>query len=203
MLTSYSWITLGWRTFFRILISLVILSTSFLSLIFSFSSILTATLNSNYISSKFHTFSPVRMCVACLTYPKVPFPNALPKAHSLWLQGILTYDVMSDCGIWLACTCLRGWCSICRTGCRTIRAISGGCVYSGNQSSCSRWVICTPCLHIIIINNLLLTFNKAWNKSDMCGVLGFWGFGVLRFKNFLILGLWIELMIADSSELEF
>ena len=27
--TSYSWMTLGWRTFLRILISLVILSTSF------------------------------------------------------------------------------------------------------------------------------------------------------------------------------
>ena len=42
-LTSYSWITFGWRTFFKILISLVILSTSFWSLIFSFSRILTAT----------------------------------------------------------------------------------------------------------------------------------------------------------------
>ena len=42
-LTSYSWITLGCLTFLRILISRVILSTSFWSWIFSFSRILTAT----------------------------------------------------------------------------------------------------------------------------------------------------------------
>lgn len=66
-LTSYSWITLGWRIFFKIFISLEMRSMSFLSLIRAFSRILIATL------------SPVKICSAILTLPKVPLPRFFPN----------------------------------------------------------------------------------------------------------------------------
>ena len=79
---------LGWRTFFKILISLVILSTSFLSLILSFSRILTATYSikevlnlSSIVNQTSLTFSPVKVWVASFTFPKVPFPKDFPKVN--------------------------------------------------------------------------------------------------------------------------
>ena len=71
LLTSYNWITFGWRTFFRIFISREILSMSFRSLILAFSRILMATL------------SFVRMCSAIFTFPNVPFPSDLPKTINM------------------------------------------------------------------------------------------------------------------------
>ena len=59
--------TLGWRTRFKIEISLVTRSTSALSLILSFSRIFIA------------TCSPVIVCVPMRTLPKVPCPSDLPK----------------------------------------------------------------------------------------------------------------------------
>lgn len=49
-LTSYSWITFGCLTFFRIFISREILSISFFSLILAFSRILIATYVVNYMN---------------------------------------------------------------------------------------------------------------------------------------------------------
>jgi len=42
--------------------------------------------------SKSPTFSPVRMCVPCLTWPNVPFPSPLPS-KSVWL---LTENVVAN-----------------------------------------------------------------------------------------------------------
>lgn len=62
---SYSWIILGWRMSLRMWIYRATLYTSATSMILSFYSILTA------------TFWPVRVCIADLTFPKVPFPIVL------------------------------------------------------------------------------------------------------------------------------
>jgi hypothetical protein len=90
-LTSYSWMTLGWRTFLSILISRVTRSTSDLSLILSFSKIFMA------------TCSLVIVWVPILTFPKVPCPSDLPKNHKL--QN-LTNNVVADCAILFTCSLL-------------------------------------------------------------------------------------------------
>lgn len=67
VLTSYSWITLGCLTIFKMCISLVTLSTSLWSLILSFSKIFIA------------TFSYVIKWVPSLTFPNVPYPSDRPE----------------------------------------------------------------------------------------------------------------------------
>lgn len=96
--------TLGCLTFFRMFISRVTRSTSALSLILSFSSILIA------------TCSFVIVCVPILTLPNVPCPNDLPKqSHQ---QKRLTNNVVADGAtfvwgshscIWL-CTLRKSFC---------------------------------------------------------------------------------------------
>ena len=68
--TSYSWMMCGCLSCSKIQISLLILSMSACSTIFSFSSILMA------------TFSPVGLWMPILTLPKVPSPMVLPESQS-------------------------------------------------------------------------------------------------------------------------
>ena len=90
-LTSYSWITFGWRTFLSMLISRVTRSTSDLSLILSFSKIFMA------------TCSLVIVWVPILTLPKVPCPSDLPKIISCIN---LTNNVVANCAVLFACSLL-------------------------------------------------------------------------------------------------
>lgn len=89
-LTSYSWMTFGCLTIFKMWISRVTLSTSLWSLILSFSKIFIA------------TFSPVIRWVPSLTLPKVPCPSDRPIMLAK-IAGILTYNIMANrpVGIWI------------------------------------------------------------------------------------------------------
>ena len=86
-LTSYSWITFGCLTFFKILISRVTRSTSDLSLILSFSRILIA------------TYSFVIVWVPMRTFPNVPWPSDRPSFRIKKQSGSLTDDIMTNCSV--------------------------------------------------------------------------------------------------------